>query len=305
MSYNIPGDASMLQYEKYPLTQSISVQEIVSADYLLEPPEDNETHIHSDAWELCCCLQGTLDIQCAFVPRPLRGGEVLFLPPGTDHLVEMCHPSSAALVISFTCIGDSHLRPLQNTILSVNGALLMTLQNIREELELCFLSEESNLHLMQFRPNPHSPFGAEQMISTSLEQFLIRLLRSVTMAQGQVVSSRGFREAMQQYLARQVVTYIREHLGEPLSVETVAAQFHYSRARLTAICKEVTGLGVNELIARERIEAAKQLLLERNRTIVQISQELGFSTPHYFSWKFKQMTGCAPSCYAAAQRADV
>lgn len=295
----------MLQYEKYHLTQAISVQEIVSADYLLEPARDNENHTHTDAWELCCCLQGNLDIQCASVLQQLRGGEVLFVPPGTDHLVCMDHPASAALVISFTCIGDGHLRPLQNTVIPVSGSLLLTLQSIREELELCFLSEESVLHLMQFRPNPHSPFGAEQMISTCLEQFLIRLLRNVTMAQGQVVSSSGFREAMQQYLARQIVGYIREHLGEPLTVESIAAQFHYSRARLTAICKQVTGFGVNELIARERIEAAKSMLLDQTRTIAQISQDLGFSTPHYFSWKFKQMVGCAPSYYAMTRGADV
>ena len=288
----------MLQYEKYPLTQSISVQEIVSADYLLEPVWDDENHVHTDAWELCCCLQGTLDVHRAGISQPLRGGEVLFLPPGTDHLVGMHDPASAAFVISFTCNGDSHLRPLQNTVIPVSGALLLTLQNIREELEMCFLPEEPNLHLMHFRPNDRSPFGAEQMISTCLEQFLIRLLRSVTMDRGRVVSSGGFRAAMQQYLTQQVLTYIREHLGEPLSVAQIADHFHYSRTYLTTICKQTTALGINELIARERMNAAKTMLQKQDKTIAQISRELGFSTPHYFSWKFKQLVGCAPSAYA-------
>ena len=37
--------------------------------------------------------------------------------------------------------------------------------------------------------------------------------------------------AAQNYLAGQVTAYIRSHLGEPLSVERIAARFHYSRNR--------------------------------------------------------------------------
>ncbi len=287
----------MLQYETYPLTHSISVQAIVSADYLLEPVWDEENHTHTDAWELCCCLQGTLEVQRSSIPQPLRGGEVLFLPPGTDHLVGMRQPASTAFVISFTCNGDNHLRPLQNTVIPVSGPLLLSLQSIREELEMCFLPEEASLHLMHFRPNDRSPFGAEQMISTYLEQFLIRLLRSVTMSQGQIVSSGDFREAMHRYLAQQVVFYIQDHINEPLTVEQIAAHFHYSRAHLTAVCKQATALGIHELITREKLHAAKLLLRQQEKTVAQISRELGFSTPHYFSWKFKQLVGCAPSCY--------
>jgi len=287
----------MVQYKKYPLTHSISVQEIVSADYLPEPVWDDLNHIHTDAWELCCCLQGTLDIQCSSVLQPLHGGEVLFIPPGTDHLVGMRQPDSTAFIISFTCIGDDHLRPLQNTVIPVSGPLLLTLQNIREELEICFIPEEENLHLLHFYPSNQSPFGAEQMIGGYLEQFLIRLLRNVTMFQDRVISGGDFRDAMHHYLIQQVISYIRDHLSEPLTVEQIAAQFHYSRTHLTVICKQITNLGVKELIAQERINAAKLLLCQQNKTISQIAREVGFSTADYFSWKFKQMVGCAPSYY--------
>ena len=287
----------MLQYEKYSLSHAISIQEIVSADYMQEPVWDDFNHTHADAWELCCCLQGTLDVERERTPFALHGGEVLFIPPGTDHLVGMRQTGSTAFVISFTCVGDNHLRPLQNTVISVGGALLMTLQSIREELEMSFLPEENSLHLIRFQPNAQSPFGAEQMISSYLEQFLIRLLRSLTMAQGRIVTSGGFQIAMQRYLTEQVVNYIRAHLGEPLTVERIAEHFHYSRSRLTAICKLTTGSGINELIAAERIEAAKRMLIDQQKTVAQIAQELGFSTPHYFSYKFKQLVGCAPSFY--------
>lgn len=288
----------MAQYEKHLLAHPITVREIVSADYLTRPMWDEENHIHSDAWELCCCLKGSLDIRRGDRAQPLQGGQVLLIPPGSDHLVGMRREDSAAFVISFTCSADNHLRLMQDMVIHASGSLLISLENIREELEMSYLPEENQLHLTRFAPSGHSPFGAEQMIASYLEQFIIRLLRSVTMDQGKVVSGSGFRAAMQQYLAEQVVSYIRENMAQPLTVEQIASHFHYSRARLTAICKQVTSLGVNELIVRERISAARKMLRTREKTVAQIAQELGFSSPHYFSWKFKQLTGCAPSHYA-------
>lgn len=288
----------MEAYEKHLLSRPITVREIVSADYLLLPVWDDLNHVHSDAWELCCCLKGTLDVQKEGKEFALHSGQVLLIPPQTDHLVGMRQADSAAFVISFTCTADNQLRLLQNMVIHASGNLLRSLENIREELEMCYIPEDPQLHLTQFTPSDTSPFGSEQMISSYLEQFIIRLLRSVTMNRGKVVSGSGFRAAIQQYLAEQVQQYIRQHLSEALTVDKIARHFHYSRARLTAICTQVTGMGVNQLITRERIQAAKQLLLEQEKPVAQISMELGFTSPHYFSWKFKQVTGISPSAFA-------
>jgi len=291
----------MVQYEKYQLSQPITVQAIESADYVLGPLVDDEIHVHADAWELCCCLQGQIQIQKRTERLVLQAGNVVFVPPRTEHRVSSRYPDNAAVVLSFACSGDSHLRLLQDGVLTASGSLRMILYSIRDELEMSFQQEDEEpwMHWMQFVPNAESPFGAEQMISCYLEQFIIRLLRSVTMEQGKVVSGVGFHEAAQRYLAEQVIAYIRSHLDEHLTAEQIAETFHYSRARLTAICKQATSMGINELITQERINAAKVLLLEQQKTVAQISQELGFSSPHYFSYKFKEVVGCAPSFYAA------
>jgi len=56
-------------------------------------------------------------------------------------------------------------------------------------------------------------------------------------------------------------------------------------------------MGVNQLITRERIQKAKLLLLAREKSVAQFSLALGFTSAHYFSWKFKQVTGISPSVY--------
>lgn len=68
-----------------------------------------------------------------------------------------------------------------------------------------------------------------------------------------------------------------------------------SRASLYNKVKQITGLGVNEYINRLRIERSVYLLANTNLSISEISYEVGFSYPRYFSTSFKQMKGVTPS----------
>ena len=103
-------------------------------------------------------------------------------------------------------------------------------------------------------------------------------------------------------MVEQVTQYIRKNLHERLSVEEIAAHFHYSRSRLTTIYKAVTGLGIRESIIYERVERAKELLAQGDKPVSQIAEELGFSSPHYFSRTFTETVGCSPRKYASMVR---
>ena len=58
---------------------------------------------------------------------------------------------------------------------------------------------------------------------------------------------------------------------------------------------ELTGLGVNDYINRLRIEKSVFLLTNTNMNINEISYEVGFSYPRYFSTSFKQIKGMTPT----------
>ena len=59
--------------------------------------------------------------------------------------------------------------------------------------------------------------------------------------------------------------------------------------------KFLTGLGVNDYINRLRIEKSVFLLTNTNMNINEISYEVGFSYPRYFSTSFKQIKGMTPT----------
>ena len=63
------------------------------------------------------------------------------------------------------------------------------------------------------------------------------------------------------------------------------------------------GMGINAYITRQRLDRARQLLEQGDATITKISEQVGFSTPQYFSSKFSAAYGCTPSQYAERFRA--
>lgn len=289
----------MIQYETYRLSRIIHLQGIISADLVqgLHPPCNS--HSHRDAWELCCCLEQDLCVVKGDYQIPLEAGQLLLIQPGLSHDVILSRPDSAAFVIAFSCSSSENLRPLQDTVFHADESLQYLLRQIIAELDSTFIHDSDTLHLYRFHSSEESPLGAEQMICSYLEQILISLLRKATMRKGRIVPSGKFREAIQSYLAEQITAFIREHIHENLTVERIAEYFHYSRARLSTIYKSATGCGINETITRERIHRAKALLLAQEKTVTQISDELGYSSAQYFSQKFSQETGCPPSQYAA------
>ena len=288
----------MSVYENYSLTRTVSIKEIVTADYFTGPWPSDVRHDHPDAWELCCCLQGDMTLIKGERSLDLEPGQIALVQPGTSHDISASGKRTANFVISFTCSGEQ-LRSIQDSVITFSEDQLVLFHKIVEELKNTFQPNQMHLHLISFRPSPDSPFGAEHMICNYLEQIIITMLRNVTMKDdGTIVRSGHFKDAMKSFLVEQVESYIGDHLHEKLTVEDIAAHFHYSRARLSAIFKEVSGMGINEVVTSQRMRKAKTLLQKGQHTITQISAMLGYCSPQYFSTKFAAEVGCSPSEYA-------
>lgn len=82
--------------------------------------------------------------------------------------------------------------------------------------------------------------------------------------------------------------------GGELSIKFLTDKLAMSRASLYNKVKFLTGLGVNDYINRLRIEKSVFLLTNTNMNINEISYEVGFSYPRYFSTSFKQIKGMTP-----------
>lgn len=91
--------------------------------------------------------------------------------------------------------------------------------------------------------------------------------------------------------------YIKQHLHQPLSVQTLADMLHISTRHLLRIFKARFGVGPQIYLQQLRIEQAKKYLLTHHYGIKEIAISLGFEDEYYFSRAFKKATNMAPSSF--------
>ena len=92
-----------------------------------------------------------------------------------------------------------------------------------------------------------------------------------------------------------VVSFINENLSnENLVIEDIAEELNISKSKLYRNIKNTSGISANQLIRKLRIERSKELLLKSNFSISEICYNVGFSSPSYFTKRFKEYTGMVP-----------
>ena len=94
----------------------------------------------------------------------------------------------------------------------------------------------------------------------------------------------------------EVIAFINRHLTEPLSLESIAEEFHMNKDYLGRLFKSHTQATIGHYIAMQRVNLAQSLLAE-GHTVNEVQENLGFTSYAYFFKFFKKMTGISPSQY--------
>lgn len=91
---------------------------------------------------------------------------------------------------------------------------------------------------------------------------------------------------------------IEERLSNPdTNVEDLGAALGFSRVQLYRKTKALTGYAPNELLRIARLKKAASLLAATEKSIAEVTYEVGFSSPSYFTRCFKEFFGESPTNY--------
>lgn len=91
--------------------------------------------------------------------------------------------------------------------------------------------------------------------------------------------------------------YIRSYFNMPLSLSELSAYVGMNENYFSEYFKKQTGINFKEYQTDLRIRHAKQMLLDKQYSMDDISDAVGYNDTKYFSRVFKQETGMAPSEY--------
>jgi two-component system, response regulator YesN len=91
--------------------------------------------------------------------------------------------------------------------------------------------------------------------------------------------------------------YIVEHSHEDISLDALANKVGLSPIYISKMFKEKLGVNYIDFLTDCRIEKAKILLADSEKSLKEITFEIGYHDPNYFSKVFKKMCNISPTEY--------
>lgn len=173
--------------------------------------------------------------------------------------------------------GEIAERLLQNSVFSSKHPVIQC--GIKEELI------DTHLKILELVEKEHPGY---QQIASGL---VVKLLGYIISFEKQ----KGFSGKRIARIIEEVRFAMRQNIEETINLEEIADRHNVGYSYFRRMFKKYTGVSPGQYHLQLRIIRAKELLVSTDKSIKEISLELGFQTIHYFSLIFKKKVGVNPS----------
>ena len=246
-------------------------------------------------WEMVYVEEGQLVEISGEETHQLSAGDVLFHKPNVFHrTINPSHTKIKAYNIPFQCPSRA-----MDFFKDYKGTLSVASQQIArllvEEGKRSFVPYSTPKGDNTIAVKKDAPIGGQQMYRIYLEELLINILREQSSLQPLPVFAS--KDDFQKKLCEQIIEYLKKNLYGSLTLEDLQRQFSYSNTFLCTKFKEQAGESIMQCYNRLKIEEACKLMQRSACSLAEISVQLGFNNPYYFSRVFKRVRGTAPSEY--------
>ncbi len=291
-----------MSYVKNELRDCICIDSLYTIHYFEYTSSfyfSGESH---DFWEFIFVDKGSIDICMDDREITLKKGEIAFHQPNEFHKVSTYGKTAPNLiVISF----ESHspiMDFFRGQILKIDQKEHVLLAEILVEARNLFSTPLDDPYLKEMVKKETIPLGTEQLIKIYLEQFLIHLLKrySSRERQPEISTAKNTND-----IFRRVTDYMENNISQHLTIEKICWDNMICRTQLQQIFHQETGMGIIDYFSKQKVEAATHMIRAGRLNFTQISEQLGYSSIHYFSRQFKKISGMSPSEYATSVKAII
>ncbi|MDQ8737651.1 helix-turn-helix domain-containing protein [Paenibacillus sp. LHD-38] len=170
---------------------------------------------------------------------------------------------------------DQHQTPLPHSAQDVLERLWI-ITRVAEEMGI-----EVEKPLFSFQVTQHEQLRAET------DGLLSKLIACIV----------AYQSSVQPDAARQMKQYIMENSDKDITLEGMAQRIGLSPFYMSKMFKDHEGINYIDFLTECRIEKAKKLMADPERSLKEITFEIGYNDPNYFSKVFKKVCGASPSDY--------
>lgn len=229
------------------------------------------------------------------------GGKGQFLVSGNSFTIA---PGDMLIVNPYVEHTETSLaaNPLEYIVMGIEGLEL----NIDDTTDnsFCIVNFRDDGREMQFYLKSmlmeieNKSTGFETVCQDLLDILLIKLLRKTNFSK--VLASS--REDLSPDTVA-VRRYIEGHYREALTLDLLAEKVHMNKFHLAHIFSKEFGTSPINYIQKLRIQESRELLRTTDFSLTQISRMCGFSSPSYFSQRFRNAEGMSPADFRKQHKA--
>lgn len=129
---------------------------------------------------------------------------------------------------------------------------------------------------------------------SSIDEIFDNLLQKINESLIEWTTEKKLENSKPIRLAKQ---FINENYSQLLTLEIIGDKIGFNPTYFSSVFKKETGMNFVDYLTEVRIQNAKQILVETDRNILDISIQVGFNDIKYFTKKFKKSSGLSPSEY--------
>lgn len=246
------------------------------------------SHAYTEVYLFC---EGEVDMEMEDRRISLQPGDVLVLPPGTEHRAVIRSGDTPYRRFVFW-LGEEFCETLRRE--SPDYLYLFdTVRRTREYVYPMDLLEFNTLRSKLFRllEELHTDrFGRDAQIGLCVRDLLLTLSR--TIRQRRVAPER--KEAVSSFQA--IADYIAAHLEEDLSLDALSRELYLSKFYIAHLFQENTGLSLHQYIVKKRLSACVDAM-QGGESIGACCAQFGFLNYSSFYRAFLKEYGCSPRLY--------
>lgn len=242
------------------------------------------TALH-DQFSLVVALRTAALVQLDGHQVRLQAGEALLVMPGQVHGyldIEDCDVHW--LICGFHLAGDGVWDELRSAPVALTARMVDDLAGMLADH---FLDSDRGK-----RRTAHSERQVALRLLLTLEQMRAVRTDSATRIDGDA----GRSDAANPFVQR-VVSHVRDHLADRLSIEAIARALHVSPGHLRNEFHRLAGVGIGRYVRTARIRNACILLDTTDLPLAEIGRRSGYESIFSFSRAFKADKGIPPTAY--------
>lgn len=210
-------------------------------------------------------------------------GQFVLIPANIAHTQVCCSDDLVKLSLSFEIIvqPDNPQSQIMNKSLSLSPFLCdsCTYEMLESIKLICAQSK---------RKMPFAPFTVRNEIFTLITE----IYYAVSQNQKRLLIRSDDDATDSRYISAK--KFIEDNIYSKLKTEDVAAHVHLSTKQLNRIFLKYGDTSAFDYISEKKHLAAKELLLNTDLSLQEVSEKLGFADEFYFNRYFTQKTGITP-----------